>query len=74
MFCSGKEIKTPQKSIPLGIQGTILVTLIIFASSSIVLTLTSPYYENNVGAALPFAFEKMKWIIAVGSGFGFYTR
>ncbi|EEB12284.1 Cationic amino acid transporter, putative [Pediculus humanus corporis] len=70
---TGKEIKTPQKSIPLGIQGTILVTLIIFASSSIVLTLTSPYYENNVGAALPFAFEKMKWIIAVGSGFGFYT-
>lgn len=75
---TGEELQNPNRNIPLSIFLTVLVTGLIYAGLSIVLTLMVPYYIMDVNIPLTFAFQyvKLSWcetITSIGAIFSLST-
>ncbi|XP_034938053.1 cationic amino acid transporter 3-like isoform X2 [Chelonus insularis] len=58
---TGEEAKDPQKTIPLAIVISLTVIFVAYFSTSTVLTMMWPYYDQNPEAPLPYVFQKMGW-------------
>lgn len=76
---AGEEAKSPQKSIPIAIVGSLTVVFLAYFSVSVVLTMVLPYYEQNPEAPFPYLFDRIgwswaKWIVSVGAICGLCSR
>ncbi|KAL0268257.1 UNVERIFIED_CONTAM: hypothetical protein PYX00_010274 [Menopon gallinae] len=74
---TGEEAKTPQKSIPLAVIGSLTIIFLAYFSMSTVLTLMVPYYDQNPNAPFTVAFDRLgwdfaKWIVSIGAVFGLF--
>ncbi|GLV35940.1 uncharacterized protein CBL_09842 [Carabus blaptoides fortunei] len=61
---AGEEAKTPQKSIPVATVVSLTIIFLAYFFISTVLTMMSPYYDQNVNAPLPYVFDKVGWPVA----------
>ncbi|XP_075237618.1 cationic amino acid transporter 2-like isoform X2 [Lycorma delicatula] len=69
---TGEEAKNPQRLIPLALILTLLTALIAYLGISTSLTLMWPYYDQNIRAPFPYAFDKtgltsVRWIVITGA-------
>lgn len=76
---SGEEVRNPQKTLPIGIMVSLLLTFIAYMGVSCVMTLMCPYFLLDEEAPLPVAFDKVGWtvaryVIGVGGICGLITR
>lgn len=74
----GEEVKNPQRSIPIGIVGSLLVCFLAYFGVASIQTLMWPYWDQSGSAPLPTVFEKVgwstaKWIISIGALAGLST-
>lgn len=72
---AGEEAKNPKKSIPISICVSLLIVFLSYFGVSTVLSLMVPYYNQDVAAPIPTAFESfglttVKQIITFGAVFG----
>lgn len=75
---TGEEAQNPQKSIPISIVASLLISFFAYFGVSSIQTLMAPYYELAVSAPLPFAFERANlsfawWFITIGALAGLST-
>lgn len=75
---TGEEVINPQKSIPISIILSLIVTSFAYSGISAMQTLMWPYYDQNNGAPLPYVFQMVgypvaKWIISIGALAGLST-
>ncbi|XP_033225257.1 high affinity cationic amino acid transporter 1 isoform X2 [Belonocnema kinseyi] len=75
---TGEEAKNPQRNIPLAIILSLSIIFTAYFSISTVLTMMWPYYDQDVNAPFPYAFEQIgwitiKWIVNIGAVFALFT-
>lgn len=75
---TGEEAKNPQRNIPIAIAVSLVIIFMAYFSISAVLTMMWPYYDQNVKAPFPHAFEEIgwhtiKWIVNIGAAFALCT-
>ncbi|KAK6618453.1 hypothetical protein RUM43_013646 [Polyplax serrata] len=75
---TGKEVANPKKLLPLNVTTVIFVVFLLYGGVCVILTLIHPYMDHIEAAALPFAFEHLKWypfkwVVAVGAFSSFYS-
>lgn len=75
---SAAEVKNPQKAMPIGIIGTLVVATILYILVSVVLTGMVPYKDLNVANSVSFALQKVgqNWsagVISIGALAGMFT-
>lgn len=75
---TGEEAKNPQRNIPIAIVVSLVIILMAYFSISTVLTMMWPYYDQNVDAPFPYAFEQIgwptvKWVVNIGAAFALCT-
>ncbi|KAJ4702993.1 putative Cationic amino acid transporter [Melia azedarach] len=74
----GEEIKNPGRDIPIGLIGSMVVTITIYCLLSATLCLMQPYFQINVDAPYTVAFQAVgmnwaKYIVALGALKGMST-
>ncbi|MED3661222.1 amino acid permease [Ureibacillus sp. FSL K6-8385] len=64
---AAEEVKNPQKNMPIGIIGTLVICTILYVAVSLVLTGIVPYTELNVGNPVAYAMEMVNqdWVFGV---------
>ncbi|HZD43768.1 MAG TPA: amino acid permease [Methanomicrobiales archaeon] len=72
---AAEEVKNPQRDLPIGILGSLLISTALYIVVSLVLTGIVPYYELNVPAPVAFALENVgvAWggaLVSIGALFG----
>ena len=75
---AAEEVKNPQRNMPIGIIGSLLICTILYVSVSLVLTGIAPYTELNVSDPVSFALQLVNqdWaagIISLGAIIGMTT-
>lgn len=75
---TGEEAKNPQRNIPIAIVLSLIIILLAYFSISTVLTMMWPYYDQNIDAPFPYAFDMIgwttiKWIVNIGAIFALCT-
>ncbi|KAL5292590.1 SLC7A1.2 family protein [Megaselia abdita] len=77
---TGEEVKNPRKNIPKSIMLSLVAIFLCYFFVSAVVTLMLPYYEQDINAPLPYAFESIgkswefaKWIVTVGGLIGLFA-
>ncbi|XP_012251414.2 cationic amino acid transporter 3 [Athalia rosae] len=75
---TGEEAKNPQRNIPWAIVMSLTIVCLAYFAIASVLTMMIPYYEQNIDAPFPYAFEKIgwpvvKWIVNIGAIFALCT-
>ncbi|XP_052866671.1 probable cationic amino acid transporter [Anopheles cruzii] len=72
---TGEEAHNPQKSIPKAIVGSLLIVLVVYVTSSLILTLSVPYDHIDTGSALVQMWTyvgapKCRALVAIGATAG----
>ncbi|MBB5147935.1 MULTISPECIES: amino acid permease [Ureibacillus] len=64
---AAEEVKNPQRNMPIGIIGTLVICTILYVAVSLVLTGMVPYTELNVGNPVAYAMEmkNLDWVFGV---------
>lgn len=64
---AAEEVKNPQRNMPIGIIGTLVICTILYVAVSLVLTGMVPYKELNVGNPVAYAMEmkNLDWVFGV---------
>lgn len=64
---AAEEVKNPQRNMPIGIIGTLVICTVLYVSISIVLTGMVPYSELNVSNPVAFAMERanLDWVFGI---------
>lgn len=75
---AAEEVKNPQRNMPIGIIGSLLICTLLYVAVSLVLTGIAPYTDLNVNNPVSFAMQLMNqdWIagiIALGAVAGMMT-
>ncbi|XP_060529689.1 high affinity cationic amino acid transporter 1 isoform X2 [Cylas formicarius] len=75
---TGEEAKNPQRNIPLAIMISLLIIFAAYFGVSTVLTMMSPYFDQDSDAPFPYVFDKVgwpiiKWIVTSGAVFALCT-
>ncbi|KAJ0018758.1 hypothetical protein Pint_11115 [Pistacia integerrima] len=68
----GEEIKNPGRDIPIGLIGSMVITILAYCILSATLCLMQPYYQIDVDAPFTIAFQAVgmnwaKYIVALGA-------
>lgn len=75
---SAPEVKNPQRNLPIGIIGTLIIATILYMAVSIVLTGMVPYTKLNVADPVAFALQLfhlnfVSGVISIGAMAGMFT-
>lgn len=77
---TGEEVKNPRKNIPKSLMLSLAAIFLCYFFVSAVVTLMLPYYDQDINAPLPYAFESMgatwefaKWIVTIGGLIGLFA-
>ncbi|MFD1672117.1 APC family permease [Agrilactobacillus yilanensis] len=75
---SAPEVKEPQKNLPIGIIGTLIIATILYMAVSVILTGMVPYTKLNVADPVSFALQLVHLngvagIISIGAMAGMFT-
>lgn len=75
---SAPEVKDPQKNLPIGIIGTLIIATILYMAVSVVLTGMVPFTKLNVADPVAFALQlvhqnKIAGVISLGAMAGMFT-
>lgn len=75
---TGEEAINPKRNIPLSIGMSLIIIFLAYFGVSTVITMMVPYYEQDPGAPLPYAFGavgmfEIKWIVTIGAIFALCT-
>lgn len=75
---TGEEAINPLRNIPLAIAISLSIIFAAYFGVSTVITMLVPYYEQDPGAPLPYAFGavgmfEIKWIVTIGAIFALCT-
>lgn len=64
---AAEEVKNPQRNMPFGIIGTLVICTILYIAVSLVLTGIVPYTDLNVGNPVAYAMERvhLDWVFGV---------
>lgn len=64
---AAEEVKNPQRNMPIGIIGTLVICTLLYVAVSLVLTGMVPYTELNVGNPVAFAMELVNqdWVFGI---------
>lgn len=75
---SAPEVKNPQRNLPIGIIGTLIIATILYMAVSIVLTGMVPYTKLNIADPVAFALQLfhlnfVSGVISIGAMAGMFT-
>ncbi|KAL9906455.1 high affinity cationic amino acid transporter 1 isoform 1-T6 [Glossina fuscipes fuscipes] len=62
---TGEEVRNPAKNIPRSFILSLLIIFLCYFGVSTVLTLMTPYYQQDANAPLPSAFKEVGWDFAM---------
>lgn len=60
---AGEETKNPQKSIPIGVVGSLMIVFFAYFGMSTVMTMLLPYYEQDENAPLAYIYSRLNWTV-----------
>ncbi|XP_050504882.1 cationic amino acid transporter 2-like isoform X2 [Diabrotica virgifera virgifera] len=60
---AGEETKNPQKSIPIGVVGSLMIVFCAYFGMSTVMTMILPYYEQDENAPLAYIYTRLNWTV-----------
>ncbi len=72
---TAEEVRNPQRDLPIGLLGSLLIATMLYVAVALVLTGIVPYYELNVPAPVSFALDQIgiPWggaLVSVGALLG----
>jgi len=75
---TGEEVKNPQKAIPFSIMVSLIIVFFAYFGTSTIVTLMIPYYDQDVNAPIPYAFEYYgwawaQWLVTIGGLFALFA-